>query len=69
MNEQRNGGRLTILAGVIVALILLMGSGFQLGFVGKPSIEVFTAMIIVVVVFTVIGVGIGCYNLGRERGR
>lgn len=68
-DNERMGGRMFMAAGLLIAFILLLGSGFEAGFNSAPSPGVGIAVAVVVGTFTAIAIGVGCYNLGRERGR
>jgi len=67
-HSERKGGFVAFAIGLVLAFTIVMGSGFELGFEGRPDDRVFLAAAIVLSVFTVIGIGIGAYNMGRNRG-
>lgn len=67
-HSERRGGFTSFAIGMVLAFAILMGSGLELGFEGRPDDRVFLAAIIVLSAFTVIGIGIGSYNMGRSRG-
>lgn len=67
--EERNGGSITFCVGLVASATLMIGGALQLNGEGPLSAPLVIAILSVFAVFTVIAIGISCYNAGRRRGR
>jgi len=67
-DQDRSGGRVTFVSSLVLAFAFLIGGVTQSGG-GMPNAAVWIVAGSIASVGAVIGMFIGFYNLGRERGR
>lgn len=65
-SDERTGGRLTFGAFILAGVIWLVASSFTAGRMVEEGIA---GLVVLVVTGAIIGMMVGFYNFGRERGQ